>query len=131
MSVDKGQLFGRGIAFPPRIAEGHWLWSEGEDNVREAIQIILRTEPRERLRLAEFGGGLQGYLFEPNVASTHAALEERITQVLGRWEPRIRVQSVTVEPDPDDAQAARVTLVYRLVATGDTERIGMTLTLGT
>lgn len=131
MSVDKGQLFGRGIAFPPRIAEGRWVWSEGEDNVREAIQIILRTEPRERLRLAEFGGGLQGYLFEPNVASTHAALEERITQVLGRWEPRIRVQSVTVEPDPDDAQGARVTLIYRLVATGDTERIGMTLTLGT
>lgn len=128
--MDKGRLFGRGVAFPPRIEEGSWAWSEGEANVREAIQIILRTESRERLRLPEFGGGVQAYLFEPNTASTHAALEERIAEALARWEQRIRVQAVTAEADPDDAQLARVAIVYRLVATGATERIGMTLTLG-
>ena len=56
--MDAGRLFGRGISFPPRVGpDGRVAWSEGEVNVREAIRIILMTEPRERLRLPEFGGG--------------------------------------------------------------------------
>ena len=50
--LDNGQLFGRGISFPPRVGpDGRVAWSEGEVNVREAIRIILLTEQHERLRL--------------------------------------------------------------------------------
>ena len=139
--MDAGKLFGRGIAFPPRIgANGQWEFSEGEENVREAIKIILRTETRERLRLNDFGGGLQAFLFAPNIPATYAQIEERINEALSRWEPRIRVESVTVEPDLRKAedseegyrrrQAALVTIRYRLVATGASERVGLSLTLG-
>ena len=48
--MNAGQLFGRSIGFPPRVgADGRWAWSEGADNVRESIRIILMTEENERL----------------------------------------------------------------------------------
>ena len=44
--MDAGTILGRGIAFPPRIgADGRWAWSEGEPNIREAIQVVVLTEP--------------------------------------------------------------------------------------
>ena len=50
MATRTRDLFGQGLGFPPRIgADGRLVWSSGEDNVRESIQIILLTEPGERL----------------------------------------------------------------------------------
>jgi len=115
---DEGTRFGRGISFPPRIgADGRVAWSSGPENIREAIRVILLTELEERLMLPQFGGGLRRYLFQPNTVSTHRLIQRTITQALGRWEPRISVESVEVELDAEDPQAALATLRYRLVAT--------------
>jgi uncharacterized protein len=109
-------ILGRGIAFPPRIgADGRLAWSEGAQNVRESIRIILLTDLRERLMRPTFGGGLQALLFEPNTLATRRMLEERTRRALERWEPRIRLDRVTAEPDPDDPSATIVEIVYRIV----------------
>jgi phage baseplate assembly protein W len=130
MKMDKGTIFGRGISFPPRVApDGRIPWSEGEENIREAIRIILLTEQRERLRLPDFGGGLRQFLFEPNTVSTRHTIQERITKALALWEPRIQVESVSVEADPSDAEAAIATLTYKLVATQTRERVSLTVKL--
>ncbi len=128
--MDIGKVFGRGISFPPRLsADGRIAWSEGEQNVREAIRVILLTEERERINLPSFGGGLGQYLFEPNTAATRHLIEDRIVKALATWEPRIRVEAVDVAPDPDDAQAAIITITYRLVATQTRERVSLSVTL--
>jgi Bacteriophage baseplate protein W len=128
--MDAGRLFGRGIAFPPRIADGQLAWSAGEANVREAIRIILMTEQRERLRLPEFGGTLGKFLFEPNTVATRQRIQDQIVVTLRRWEPRIALESVEVEPDSaDERQAAVATITYRLVATQARERVSLKVTL--
>jgi Bacteriophage baseplate protein W len=128
--TEAGRIFGRSMSFPPRVgSDGRIVWSEGETNVREAIRIILLTEPYERLRLPEFGGGLHGFLFEPNTVTTRHLLQQRITRALAEWEPRIRVESVDVVPDPVDPQAALATITYKLVATQTRERVSMTVAL--
>ena len=129
--MDFGQLFGRGISFPPRIgANGQIVWSTGEDNVRDSIQIILLTNERERLRLPDFGGNLSQFFFEPNTVTTRHQIEEGIKRALAQWEPRIALQSVTVDPDPDDPQAAIAVIQYRLIATGTRERVSLSVSLG-
>jgi phage baseplate assembly protein W len=129
--IDGGALIGRGISFPPRIgSDGRLQWSEGSANVREAIRVILSTEQNERLMLPEFGGGLQSFLFEPNTASTRLLVQDRITTALQEWEPRIRLDSVTVEADPTEPRRAIATLQYRLITTDARERISVGITLG-
>ena len=125
--MNNAQIFGKGISFPPRVGpDGRVAWSEGEENIRESVRVILLTEQRERLRLANFGGGLSRYLFEPNTVTTRQLISDRIARELAQWEPRIAVESVEVEADPEDAQAAIATIKYRLVAT----RAAASITLG-
>jgi uncharacterized protein len=127
---DVGKILGRGISFPPRVGpDGRVAWSEGEVNVREAIRIILLTEQRERLRLPAFGGSLSRYLFEPNTVTTRQLIRDRITKELADWEPRIMVDSVAVEADQDDPQAAVATINYRLVATRARESVTLSVAL--
>jgi phage baseplate assembly protein W len=128
--MDKGQMFGRGISFPPRVgSDGRVQWSEGEANVQEAIRIILMTEQNERLRLAEFGGGLGQFLFEPNTVSTRHSIQDRITKALTRWEPRIQIESVVVDADPADREAAIASITYKLVSTQTRERVSLNVKL--
>jgi phage baseplate assembly protein W len=123
-------LYGRGIAFPPGVGnDGRMAWSEGETNIRESIRIILLTEPGERLRLPEFGAGLRRFLFEPNTVSTRHLIQETINRALFEWEPRITVDSVDVQPDPNDPEAAVATITYMLVATQVLERVSLTVSL--
>jgi phage baseplate assembly protein W len=129
--MDEGQAFGRGISFPPRVgADGRVAWSQGPANVRESIRVLLMTEPRERVGLPDFGAGVGHLLFEPNTVATWQSIRDRIDRALSRWEPRVRVETVDVEPDRDDAEAANATITYRLVATGMRERVSVKVALG-
>ena len=128
--MDAGRFFGRGIGFPPRVGpDGRVSWSEGEQNVRESIRIILSTEPKERPMLPDFGAGLGVFLFEPNVPSTWQSIRDRITRALAEWEPRVVVESVEIAADPDDPQAAIANITYRLVANQGRERVAISVTV--
>jgi len=116
--------------------------SEGESNVREAIQIILRTEPRERIRLPEFGGGLDAFLFEPipsPPASSSATGSSRRWRAGSRASPSKRSARARAggsarltpgETHVADPQTAIATITYRLIATQTRERVTAAVTLG-
>jgi phage baseplate assembly protein W len=128
--MDAGELYGRGMAFPPRVgADGRIAWSEGEANIREAIEIILCTEERERVNLPAFGAGLRRFLFEPNTVATRFQIEDRIAKALQQWEPRITVKAIEVEEDLHDPQSAVATIHYQLVATQGTARLTVNVKL--
>ena len=123
-------IHGTGLAFPPRLdRSGRLAWSSGPDNVRDAIRVILSTEPGERVMLPSFGAGLGKLLFEPNIPATHRLVEDRVGKALARWEPRIRVERVHIAADPQDPRQANVTIFYSLVATGDRDQLGVTTRL--
>ena len=129
--MDAGRILGRGMSFPPRVgSDGRVAWSEGEPNIRESIQVILKTDLRERLRLPEFGGSLGQFLFEPNTTATRRELQDRIAKALAAWEPRIVVESIAVTEMPDDPEAVLATIQYKLVATQARERVSLSVFLG-
>ncbi len=130
MTIDAGKIVGRGLAFPPRLGpDGRLAFSEGTNNIRESIRIILMTELRERLLLPNFGGGLRSFLYEPNIVTTHQLIKDQAQRALVSWEPRIRLETLTVAPDPEDAEAAILTVSYRLVATEENDQVSLTLQL--
>jgi len=128
--MNESRLFGQGISFPPRVGpDGRLAWSAGPDNIREAIQVVLLTEPGERLQLPEFGGRLRAVLFEPNTVATRRLVQEQIDRALRLWEPRITLRSVIVEEDAADPQAALATINYRLVASRADEQVTLRVPL--
>jgi uncharacterized protein len=130
MAIDEGQIFGRGVAFPPRLdATGQWATSVGAQNVRESIQILLLTRLGERLMYRSYGSSLRTYLFAPNNPGTRKSIENEITRALQQWEPRITVDSISVNIDPTDGQAAIATIQYHLVANQLPNQITLTLQL--
>lgn len=130
--LDEGKLFGRGINFPPKITpNGRWAWSSGADNIRQSIQIILQTEPLERLMLPGFGCGLKKMLFQPNTVETHSLIEELIVRALERWERRIKVSSVDVMADPEEQNTAWITLRYKLVSNQSPDKMQLRVQLNT
>jgi phage baseplate assembly protein W len=129
-TLDQAVLYGQSVGFPPRVgADGRIAWSAGELNVRESICIILRTRRGERLMQPDFGCGLDQFLFEPNSLATLRLIQEEVKRVLARWEPRIQLDDVLVGLNPGDARAVDITVAYTLIATQQSERVGLTVAL--
>lgn len=118
--VDVGRIIGRGVAFGLGLSSsGQVAFSTGAQNVAESLQLILATQPGERLMRPSFGAGLSRFLFEPNTPATHREITERITRAVARSEPRVRLESVDVAAHPQHRDTATVDITYRLVATGE------------
>ncbi|MFZ0546125.1 MAG: GPW/gp25 family protein [Candidatus Promineifilaceae bacterium] len=129
--MDNGKLlYGQSLGFPPRVGpDGRLIWSNGEENVRESICIILRTRPGERLELPEFGCGLDQYLFEPNNISNLRLIQESVKQSLTRWEPRIKLDDIRVALNPTDPTVVDITIFYTLIATRKREKVNLSVSV--
>ena len=92
-------FLGVGWSFPVKPVGGRLQFAAYEDDVEQAIQIILLSERGERPMLPELGGGLRGFLFEPNSPATRYAIERVVRAALIDWEPRIDVERVEVTSD--------------------------------
>jgi phage baseplate assembly protein W len=98
------RYLGRGWAFPvARDAAAEGPTAEGVEKVRQAIGIILETEPGERIMRPSFGCGLRRYLMKPNTVATRALIQNDVQRALTFWEPRITLQQVTVTAGEDPA----------------------------
>lgn len=110
-------ILGRGWKFPVRInGRGGFALSGQEQDVAEAIWLVLATARGERLMLPDFGCGVHDYVFAPNNASTRGAIGYQVQQALMRWEPRIDVVEVRVENDALQPNLLLIALDYRIRA---------------
>jgi phage baseplate assembly protein W len=111
-------LFGAGLALPLQPGDGGTLpRADGPEKVRQAIAIVLDTEPGERLMLPAFGCGLRRFLMQPNTTATRAAMQREIQSALRAWEPRIAVERVDVSAG-DDPSMVLVQIDYRHLLDG-------------
>ena len=109
-------FLGKGWAFPVCVSAGQIATAAYDEDVRQAIQIILGTDPGERVMRPAFGAGLRAFVFEPMTPTTLEALRQRVQDALVDWEPRIDVESVGVTPVPQDGQVL-IDVAYRVRAT--------------
>lgn len=109
-----------GWAFPthPR-SDGRLPVAEGADKVAQCLRILLETEPGERLMRPAYGAGLRRFLMEPNTVATRALIEDAIRRAVARWEVRVALTSVRVEPG-DDPATVLVHLAWEHVRDGRT-----------
>jgi uncharacterized protein len=124
MAVSKLQsLFpplGVGWRWPVRVSEGdrramHWVCDD--EAVRQSIEIILRTEPGERVMRPTFGTHLGHLLFAPNNEQNRALAAFEIREALLQWEPRIEVRDVTVQAGGEQGELMLIEVDYRVRST--------------
>jgi phage baseplate assembly protein W len=88
-----------------------------EEDVRQAVRIILETGRGERLMRPDFGAGLEQFLFEPVNTTTCALIRHRVEDSLHTWEPRIRIEALDVLPRGAEAGRIDIVLEYSIRAT--------------
>ena len=113
-------FLGRGIAFPMGVdAYGAMATSGHEDNIGEAIQIILGTAIGERLMRPDFGCRIHDLVFHPVNPNTCALASISVREAITKWEPRVEDVQVYVYPDPTAENAILVNIEYRVRRTNN------------
>ena len=119
--ADNKRFMGRGFSFPFRVdpATNRIAISSAEQDVEEAIRIILRTNLGERVMLPEFGTSAGDFLFSDDRAERVAALEESVREALEQWEPRITDIEVTADRDGSSKGVLAINIQYTLRVTNN------------
>jgi phage baseplate assembly protein W len=113
-------FLGRGWSFPIAVdATGRIALSEYENDIREALRIILLTSKGERVMRPGFGAGLHDFVFESMSATTIGRMQAEIRDALIRWEPRVQIIRVDVEPEHGEVGKLLIDIEYRVRATNN------------
>ena len=93
-------FLGIGWAYPPTAsASGEVQTAAYEEDIRQAIWIILGTARGERVMRPDFGAGLDRLVFEPINTTTMSLVQHYAEEALVIWEPRIDSVAVAVSAD--------------------------------
>ena len=118
MAVSDKEFLGHGWAFPVHESVGGDVESVAyEEDVHQAVRLIIGTDFFERVMRPTFGSGLRALVFEPLTATTRALLKLRVEEALVLWEPRIDVVDVGVSVENPADGVVFVEIDYRVRAT--------------
>lgn len=113
-------FLGSGWKFPLRVdSRGGIALAHQEQDVEEAIRMILLTNKGERPMRPEFGSELARLQFAPNDTVTAGLACRYVQEALARWEPRIALLDVRAAPDRFDPGILAISIRYQLIATND------------
>jgi len=106
------------IAFPWRFdARGGTAASTRDAHVREMIELLLFTDPGERVNRPEVGSGVRGLVFGPASPEVATALRFVVQSGLERWlGDSVRIDALDVTSA--DAMLT-VEIRYTVLATGE------------
>jgi phage baseplate assembly protein W len=123
--IDPQKSFlGVGVGFPVRLTSEQTLESAiYEEDIRQAIRIILGTNPGDRLMRPDFGAGLDQFIFEPVNTATMAQVKTRVEEALIDWEPRMVLDEVKVSADPSERNSLLIEVQYRVRATDSRQNL--------
>jgi Bacteriophage baseplate protein W len=106
-------FLGVGWAFPPcTAADGSTAIAQYEQDVYEAIWIILSTDWGERVMRPTFGAGLRSFVFGPLSQTTLQQVQTRVQESLIQSERRINVEQVSVTIDPKNQGVLLIAITY-------------------
>jgi Bacteriophage baseplate protein W len=114
------EIHGSGLAFPLQVDHrGDIALAHGEDDIAQAIRLILSTTPGERLMRPEFGCDLHDLVFDAIDAAMIGRMDLAIRSALDRWEPRIEVEAIDFDLSKAAYGQLLVTITYRVRTTND------------
>jgi len=115
------EFLGRGWKFPVGMdhSTGRVAMSEYEQDIREAVWIILSTAKGERVMRPDFGCGIHELVFAAMNTATVGLVESSVREALVAWEPRIEIIDLDVSTQLADEGKLLVSIDYRVRKTNN------------
>lgn len=113
------EFLGRGWAYPFMIEPdtGRVRSVAYEDDIKQAIHIILATAKGERVMRPDFGCGIHDLVFSAVDTALMAQIKRDVTEALRKHEARIDILGVTVDQSPVLQGYLNVEIAYRVRTT--------------
>ena len=87
---------------------------KNENAIARSVRNIVMTVPGEKLFEPDFGSRVSKLLFENVDDITASQIREEIEYSIVNYEPRVKILSITVNPDNDNASFDAV-IVYEII----------------
>jgi len=111
---------GAGWAFPLRTnSRGGIALVRREQELEEAMRLILATYPGERPMRPEFGSRVRDWVFRGSDTESIAGLSLEVRTSILRWEPRVEIKNVRVTKDGAAANKLLIDIEYQTLDTND------------
>ena len=121
LSLDLELAQSVGVGLNPTISKDIVV-SNDIQAIRNSLYNIFSTKKGQKLLSPEFGTSLEQYLFEAVSPVMGQIIGESILSSLSRYEPRIEVLNITVNPIPDE-NLYKVKLTFRFIDINKTSSI--------
>lgn len=91
-------FLGKGWSFPPSFSKetGGIQLTEGIEDIKESLQVLLSTRVGERVMLPSFGCNLDDLVFENVDISVKTYLADLVETAIIEYEPRIDLDGVVI-----------------------------------
>jgi len=111
-------FLGTGWAFPVETdSRGSVRTADAEDDIRDAIRIILGTAKGERVMRPEFGCAIHDHVFSAVTPATLNLIESSVREALVQWEPRIDIEDIDARLADEKPTVVHIEIEYRVRTT--------------
>lgn len=112
-------FLGTGWSFPPTFLENlatvHMV--SDEEDIEQSLRILLSTYPGERITNLEYGCDLRSIVHRPFNSATEARIRDIITLAVLNFEPRIKLNDISIDSRHERDGLLSIKLFYTVVKT--------------
>jgi len=114
------EFLGVGWKFPVGLDDSRKIaMSKYEEDIQEAIWIVLSTAKGERVMHPDFGCGIHEMVFQTINTATLSLIELTVREALTMYEPRIELVKVSVSAEEAQSGKLLISLDYRVRSTNN------------
>ena len=112
-------FLGTGWSFPPSFDDvtGKLAMTSDVEDIERSLKILLDTRRGERVMLPDYGCNLDVLLFEPITITLISYITDMIKTAIIYYEPRIKLDKLTVSPDEAIEGKILISLDYTVKST--------------
>lgn len=94
--MEDKSFLGKGWSFPPefRKTSDPTAMIKEDTDIRQSLEILLRTQPGTYVHQYDYGCGLNEFVFEEMSVTTQTLMRDKIENAILNFEPRITLNNL-------------------------------------
>ena len=95
----KKSFLGKGWSFPPEFRKGvdPTVTVAEEEYIRQSLEILMQTNPGERVHRYDFGCGIRRFMHEEMTLTVQTQMQDVISRAVLMFEPRVTLNEVNLD----------------------------------